>query len=233
MKDLASRILYEDNHLLVINKMPGEICQGDKTGDEPLPEAIKAWIKIRDAKPGNVFLGVVHRLDRPVSGAVIFAKTSKALERMNEALRDRTIEKTYFAVVAKRPDPASGTLEHILLKDQAQNKSRVVKSESPEARKAILHYTLRASLERYHLLEITLETGRHHQIRAQLAAIGSPVRGDLKYGSPRSNPDGSISLHASRIRFSHPARKEMVEVKAPPPPGDPVWKLLTSALEGS
>ena len=230
MSDLSKRILYEDNHILVFNKASGEICQGDKTGYEPIPEIIKSFIKTRDNKPGNVFLGVVHRLDRPVSGAVIFAKTSKALERLNESLREHQFKKTYFAIVATVPNPTSGTVEHYLVKDQAQNKSRVVKSSYPGAKKAVLHYELKASIDRYHALEIDLETGRHHQIRVQLASLGCPIRGYLKYGSPRSNPDGSISLHAARIRFLHPVKKEEILVKAPTPTTDEVWRHLAKAL---
>jgi len=229
MNSWSPQILFEDNHLLVVNKAPGEICQGDKTGDEPLPEKLKAFLKEREEKPGNVFLGVVHRLDRPVSGVVILAKTSKALERMNAQIRDREIEKTYWAIVSKRPDPSEGRLEHWLAKDQANNKSRIVREGTSGAKLAILNYSLRASLERYHLIEVSLETGRHHQIRVQLSAIGCPVRGDLKYGSQRSNEDGSVSLHAARLRFVHPVRKETIEVKAPPPP-DPLWRLFLKAL---
>jgi len=229
MNPWSPQILFEDNHLLIVNKAPGEICQGDKTGDEPLPEKLKAFLKQRDEKPGNVFLGVVHRLDRPVSGVVILAKTSKALERMNAQIRDRELEKTYWAIVPKRPDPAEGRLEHWLIKDQANNRSKIVRENTSGAKLAILNYSLRASLERYHLVEVSLETGRHHQIRVQLAAIGCPIRGDLKYGSKRSNDDGSVSLHAARLRFVHPVRKETIEVTAPPPP-DPLWKLFVKAL---
>jgi len=223
-------ILYEDNHLLVVNKAPGDICQGDKTGDEPLPEKLKAFLKQREEKPGKVFLGVVHRLDRPVSGVVVLAKTSKALERMNALVQDRDIEKTYWAIVAKAPEPTDGRLENWLVKDQAANKSRIVKPGTTGAKLAVLRYALRASLERYHLLEVQLETGRHHQIRVQLAAMGCAIRGDLKYGAKRSNEDASISLHAARLRFVHPVRKEPLIISAPPPP-DPLWRLFAQAMK--
>ncbi|MBI1193920.1 MAG: RNA pseudouridine synthase [Bacteroidetes bacterium] len=229
MNSWSPQILFEDNHLLVVNKAPGEICQGDKTGDEPLPEKLKTFLKERDEKPGNVFLGVVHRLDRPASGVVVLAKTSKALERMNAQIRDREIEKTYWAIVPKRPDLAEGRLEHWLIKDQANNRSKIVRPNTSGAKLAVLTYALRASLERYHLIEVSLETGRHHQIRVQLSAIGCPIRGDLKYGSKRSNQDGSVSLHASRLRFVHPVRKDIITINAPPPP-DPLWRLFVKAL---
>jgi 23S rRNA pseudouridine1911/1915/1917 synthase len=220
---LPERVLYEDNHLLVINKLPGEICQGDKTGDEPLPETIKAWIKIRDRKPGQVFLGVVHRLDRPASGLVLFAKTSKALERLNASLKERNWTKTYLAITARAPTPPSGALQHHLLKDERRNQSRIVQPGTPGSREARLSYRTLASLERYHLLEVELETGRHHQIRVQLAALDCPLRGDLKYGAPRSNPDGSVSLHAWRLTVQHPVRKEPLMLQAPPLSTDAVW----------
>ncbi len=223
-------VLYEDNHLLAVVKMPGQICQGDKTGDEPLPELIKNWIKVRDNKPGAVFLGVVHRLDRPVSGVILFAKTSKALARLNSSLSNREMAKTYLALVPNLPEPTQGVLEHHLLKDQQRNKSYVVAAGTKESKRAVLHYQTLASFDRYHLLEIILETGRHHQIRAQLSAIGCPIKGDLKYGSKRSNPDASISLHAYRLSFSHPVKDESVQLIAPPPPGDPLWQQARQFL---
>lgn len=216
---IAEQILYEDNHLIVINKRPGQIVQGDKTGDTPLAEDIKAFLKERDHKPGNVFCGVVHRLDRPVSGVVIFAKTGKALSRMTELLLHRQMQKTYLAVVKNRPPADQGHLEDYLFRVEKSNKSFVTTdSQHPGAKLAVLDYRLKAvSAGGYHLLEVDLHTGRHHQIRCQLAHMGCPIKGDLKYGAPRSNPDGSISLHACRLEFEHPVRHEPVVVTAPPP----------------
>ena len=211
--DLESRILYEDNHLLVFDKRSGEIVQGDKTGDEPLSETLKAFIARRDDKPGQVFMGVPHRLDRPVSGVVLFAKTSKALERLNEMLRKGEIHKTYWALTAGRPPKESDILTDLLTRNEAQNKSYVSKS----GKEARLKYTLIQQTERYYLLEVELFTGRHHQIRCQLAHIGCPIKGDLKYGARRSNPDGGISLLARRIQFIHPVKKTEVDVTAPVP----------------
>ena len=216
-QDLESRILYEDNHLLVFNKRTGEIVQGDKTGDEPLSETLKAFIARRDAKPGQVFLGVPHRLDRPVSGVCLFAKTSKALERLNEMLRKGDIHKTYWALTGTRPPRDEDTLTDFLVRNEAQNKSYVAKN----GKEARLHYRLIQTTERYFLLEIQLFTGRHHQIRCQLAHMGCPIKGDLKYGARRSNPDGGISLLARRIQFIHPVKKTEVDVTAPVPPQ---WK---------
>lgn len=212
-KNLRERILYEDNHLLVFNKKAGEIVQGDKTGDEPLSETLKAFIAQRNNKPGQVFMGVPHRLDRPVSGLVLFAKTSKALERLNAMLREGTIHKTYWALTATRPPKDSDTLENFLVRNEKQNKSYIAKN----GKEARLHYTLIQKTERYYLLEIELFTGRHHQIRCQLAGMGCPIKGDLKYGAARSNPDGGISLHARRIQFIHPVSKNEVDVTAPVP----------------
>ncbi len=214
---LEKRILFEDNHLIVVNKLPSEIVQGDKTGDEPLSEALKKYLKEKYRKPGNVFLGVIHRLDRPVSGVVVFAKTGKALSRMNELVKQRDMQKTYWAVVKNRPPQKKGMLVHYLRRDQKKNKSFVGRKPGKEAKEAILNYELVASGEHYHLLEIDLLTGRHHQIRAQLAAIGCPIKGDLKYGFPRSNPDASISLHARKVSFVHPVKKEKLEITADPP----------------
>ncbi len=219
---LEKRILFEDNHLIVVNKLPSEIVQGDKTGDEPLSEALKQYLKEKYHKPGNVFLGVVHRLDRPVSGVLVFAKTGKALSRMNELLKQRTLQKTYWAIVKNRPPQTIGKLVHYLVRNQKKNKSFVRQAPGKESKEAILSYRLLASGERYHLLEVDLHTGRHHQIRAQLAAIGCPVKGDLKYGFSRSNPDASISLHARKVSFVHPVKKEKLEITADPP-HDVLW----------
>ncbi len=215
-------VLYEDNHLIVINKRPGDIVQGDKTGDMPLSEVVKSYIKEKDKKPGNVYLGVAHRLDRPTSGIVVFAKTSKALPRLNKLFAEKEAKKTYWAVVKNIPEKPSGTLMHWLKRNSKQNKSYAHRKEVPASKKAILDYQIIKKLDNYILLEIDLQTGRHHQIRAQLTAIGSPIKGDLKYGFDRSNPDGSIHLHARRLSFIHPVKKEMVEFIAPPPK-DPVW----------
>ena len=216
LADISSRILYEDNHLLIVNKRAGEIVQGDKTGDEPLLELVRQYIKVSANKPGNVFCGLVHRIDRPVSGAVIFAKTSKALARMNALVKNRAMKKTYWAIVEQAPEEPEGTLVHYLRKNERTNTSEVSKVEREGWQRAELFYRLLASGDRYHLLEVDLHTGRHHQIRAQLSAIGCPIKGDLKYGAKRSNEDGSISLHARRVCFEHPVRHEMIEVVAPP-----------------
>ncbi len=223
----VSRILFEDNHLLVYNKMPGDIVQGDKTGDTPLSEELKLYIKEKYGKPGNVFLGVVHRIDRPVSGAVLFARTSKALSRMNALLKEGSLEKTYWAVVQKAPPEHSGHLVHYMTRNEKQNKSYIRENETPGSKRAELFYELIGQSDRHYLLEVRLMTGRHHQIRAQLAHIGCPIRGDLKYGAPRSNPDGSIHLHARRISFEHPVRQDRVTVEAPIPEEN-VWNLFKS-----
>ena len=216
-QDIESRILYEDNHLIVFNKHTGEIVQGDKTGDEPLSETLKAFIARRDEKPGQVFMGVPHRLDRPVSGVCLFAKTSKALERLNDMLRNGQVHKTYWALTANRPPKESDILTDFLTRNEAQNKSYVSKN----GKEARLKYTLIQTTERYFLLEVELYTGRHHQIRCQLAHMGCPIKGDLKYGAKRSNPDGGISLLARRIQFIHPVKKTEVDVTAPVPEN---WK---------
>ncbi len=213
---IADQILYEDNHLLALNKLPGQIVQGDKTGDTPLPELVKAYLKERDHKPGNVFCGVVHRLDRPVSGVVLLAKTDKALSRMTKMIAARDFEKTYWAVVYNAPPEPAAELEDWLLKNERQNRSYVVDSTRSGAKLARLAYReVAVSNGGYHLLEVALHTGRHHQIRCQLAHMGCPIRGDLKYGAPRSNPDGSISLHARRIVFEHPVSHQQVDIVAP------------------
>lgn len=230
----ASRIVYEDNHILIVNKLPSEIVQGDKTGDEPLSERIKAFLKEREHKPGNVFCGVVHRIDRPVSGLVIFAKTSKGLSRFNELFRNKTLEKTYLAVVKNKPSQPQGHLIHFLVKNEKTNTSKAHVNEVRGSLRSELKYKLLASGDNYHLLEIELITGRHHQIRAQLSAIGSPIKGDLKYGAERSNKQGGIHLHSYRMQFMHPVKDETVDVSAWPAYADPVWdffKNKTAAKE--
>lgn len=215
-------VLFEDNHLLIVNKKSGDIVQGDKTGDKPLSDVVKEYIKEKYNKPGEVFLGVVHRLDRPTSGIIIFARTSKALERLNKMLRERTISKTYWAVVKNTPLKEKDSLIHFLKKNPKNNKSTVFTKETDASKKAILHYSVIKKLDNYSLLKIDLETGRHHQIRAQLAYIGSPIKGDLKYGASRSNKDGSIHLHARKISFTHPVSKENISVLAPIP-NETIW----------
>ena len=215
VRDIAGRILYEDNHLLIINKRAGEIVQGDKTGVEPLCETLKAFIAGRDGKPGRVFMGVPHRLDRPVSGIAVFAKTSKALERLNEAFRTGEIHKTYWALTCAAPSPAEGELENMLLRNEKQNKSYICTNSNPAAKLARLRYRTLHQYDRYTLVEVELLTGRHHQIRCQLAGIGCPIKGDLKYGAARSNRDGGINLHARSITLVHPTRKEPLTVVAP------------------
>lgn len=221
-------VLYEDNHLIIVNKLPSQIVQGDKTGDITLADLIKLYIKKKYNKPGEVFLGVVHRLDRPVSGAVIFARTSKALSRLNLMLKNHEIQKTYWAVTGNEPPLQEQALINYLVRNEGQNKSYVVRENTHNSQLAELHYKLIARSERYYLLEINLKTGRHHQIRAQLAAINCPIKGDLKYGAPRSNTNGSIHLHARKIEFIHPVSKNPVSVIAPPPP-DPVWDAVVKA----
>lgn len=216
-------VVYEDNHIIVVNKTASEIVQADKTGDTPLSETVKQYLKEKYQKPGNVFLGVTHRLDRPVSGLVIFAKTSKALTRLNEMFRAGEVKKTYWAVVKNAPKESEGELVHFLVRNEKQNKSYAYDKEVPNSKKAVLDYRLIGRSENYYLLEVNLKTGRHHQIRCQLAKMGCPIKGDLKYGSPRSNPDGSICLHARRVRFVHPVSKELIELKAPLPEGN-LWK---------
>jgi 23S rRNA pseudouridine1911/1915/1917 synthase len=216
-------VVYEDNHIIVVNKTASEIVQGDKTGDTPLSETVKEYIKNKYNKPGNVFLGVTHRLDRPVSGLVVFAKTSKALSRLNDMFRLGEVKKTYWAVVKERPKELEGELTNWLVRNEKQNKSYAYLKEVPNSKKAILRYKLIAHSENYHLLEIDLQTGRHHQIRCQLAKMGCPIKGDLKYGSPRSNPDGSICLHARKVQFIHPVSKEEICLTAPLPSGN-LWK---------
>ena len=221
-------ILYEDNHIIAVNKSTSDIVQGDKTGDMPLSEKVKRYLKEKYNKPGAVFLGVVHRLDRPVSGVVVFAKTSKALTRLNELFKTRQVEKVYWAIVKNMPEETEGKLEHYLLKNEQQNKSYAYDNMVSKAKKAILSYRLLGQSESYFLLEVKLETGRHHQIRCQLANIGCPIKGDLKYGFPRSNPDGGISLHAGYVSFIHPVSKELIRIEAPVPQTDNLWKAMAA-----
>ncbi|WP_159949005.1 RluA family pseudouridine synthase [Polaribacter septentrionalilitoris] len=216
------QVLFEDNHILIVNKRAGDITQGDKTGDKPLSEVAKEYIKEKYNKPGNVYLGVVHRLDRPTSGIIIFARTSKALERLNKMLREKTINKTYWAVVKNHPKKEKETLINYLKKNPKNNKSSVFQKEISGSKRAVLHYQVIQKLENYSLLEVDLETGRHHQIRAQLSAIGCAIKGDLKYGFSRSNKDGSIHLHARKIEFTHPVSKENIKITAPTP-NDVIW----------
>lgn len=223
-KAVQEQIVYEDNHLIVINKRAGQLVQGDKTGDKSLLDLIKDFIKERESKPGNVFLGLVHRIDRPTSGLVIYAKTSKALSRLTQMLKNREIKKTYWAIVPKEMIPQSQKLMHYLKKNEKNNKAIVYSQPTDDAKQAILSYEIIRILENYQLLEVNLETGRHHQIRAQLSKIGVPIKGDLKYGAPRSNPDGGISLHARRLEFVHPVTQEMMTITAPVPENDAVWK---------
>ena len=216
-------ILYEDNHLLVVNKHAGDLVQPDPSGESALEDQIKAFIKRRDAKPGAVFLGVVHRIDRPVSGAVLFAKTSKALVRLNEMIREGRIRKTYWALTERTPDPESGELLHYILRDGRTNRSRAFDAPKGDAKQARLRYATLGAGTRYTLVEVELITGRHHQIRAQLSKIGCPIRGDLKYGAKRSLPGGGMSLHSRRVEFEHPVRRSPVSVTAPVPAGDNLW----------
>lgn len=222
-------IIYEDNHLIAVNKNCHEIVQGDKTGDIPLSEQLKEWLKEKYSKPGNVFVGVSHRLDRPVTGIVIFAKTSKALSRLNDMFRKGDVKKTYWAIVKEMPSETECTLTHWLIRNEKQNKSYAYDKEKPNSKKAVLHYSVLSRSERYCLLEIDLRTGRHHQIRCQLSKIGCPIKGDLKYGFDRSNPDGGISLHARSAKFIHPVSGKPIEIIAPVP-NDNLWHALTSRL---
>ena len=216
-------VVYEDNHIIVVNKANAEIVQGDKTGDVPLSETVKQYLKDKYRKPGNVFVGVTHRLDRPVSGLVVFARTSKALTRLNEMFKLGAVEKIYWAIVKNVPKETEGEWVHYLVRNEKQNKSYAYDKETPDSKKAVLHYEVIGRSENYYLLEVNLKTGRHHQIRCQLAKMGCPIKGDLKYGFPRSNPDGSICLHARRIRFIHPVSKEDIDLIAPAPEGN-LWK---------
>lgn len=224
---IDSQVVYEDNHIIILNKRASQIVQGDKTGDESLCDILKDYLKCKYNKPGQVFCGLVHRLDRPVSGLVMFAKTDKALSRLTKQIKDREINKTYWAIVKNAPKDTEGTLVNYLKRNEKQNKSYIVSEGTPNAKQAILEYKLLAqSGGGYYLIEVKLHTGRHHQIRVQLAGMGCPIRGDLKYGYPRSNPDGSISLHARYLSFVHPVKKELVEVGALPHDGDNLWKVF-------
>lgn len=224
-------VLYEDNHIIIVNKQPGEIAQGDKTGDTPLVDIIREWLKEKYNKPGNVFCGVVHRLDRPVSGIVVFAKTSKALSRLNEMFRNGEVHKTYWAVTRTKPPKVEDTLVHYISSVERNNKSYAFTSPRKNAKEARLSYRHIASSDRYHLLEVNLMTGRKHQIRVQLSSIGCTIKGDLKYGDKRSNPDGSISLMARRIQFIHPVSKKGIDVTAPIPSNDNLWQALSSNVQ--
>jgi 23S rRNA pseudouridine1911/1915/1917 synthase len=222
-------VLYEDNHIIIVNKKASDIVQGDKTGDETLPDKIKNYLKEKYNKPGNVFCGVVHRLDRPTSGVVVFAKTSKALSRLNEQFRDKSTQKTYWAIVEKPPVKIDDKLVHFLKKNEKQNKSYASIIETNGSKKAILSYKVICKSDKYHLLEVELETGRHHQIRVQLSTIGSIIKGDVKYGARRSNTDGSIHLHARFLKLIHPTTKELIEVTAPVPE-ESLWKWFENQL---
>ncbi len=225
---LSTRVLYEDNHLIIVNKLPSEIVQGDKTGDTPLSEIVKAHLKEKYQKPGNVFTGVIHRIDRPASGVVVFAKTGKALTRMNELVKNRGIKKIYWAIVQNKPGVPSDELVHYLVRNNKKNKSFAYSKHVTDSKEGILRYEIKGESDNYYLLEIDLKTGRHHQIRAQLAAIGSPIKGDLKYGSPRSNKNASISLHARSVEFIHPVKKEIIKVVANTPK-DALWDYFSSS----
>lgn len=226
------QIVYEDNHLIVVSKAVGEIVQGDKTGDQPLVEKLKIYLKEKYHKPGNVFVGLVHRLDRPVAGLVIFAKTSKVLSRMNKLVKEGGVRKAYWALVEAKPTQVSGRLVNYLLKNEKQNKSYVVARNHPGAKKASLYYRLLGSGERYHLLKVLLETGRHHQIRCQLSHIGCTIKGDLKYGARRSNPDGGISLLAHQLSFEHPVSHQTIDLVVPPELIDPLFTSISQNTRG-
>ena len=220
------QVIYEDNHIIAVNKTGNEIVQGDKTGDTPLSDIVKSYIKEKYEKPGAVFLGVTHRLDRPTSGVVLFARTSKALTRLNKMFQSKNaIKKTYWVVVDKKPNPVAGTLHHWMVRNTKQNKSYASSQQKPDSKEAFLDYKVLASSDKFHLLEVDLKTGRHHQIRAQLNAIGCKIKGDMKYGFPRSNPNGGIHLHARKIEFTHPVSKEHITITAPVP-DDTLWKFF-------
>jgi 23S rRNA pseudouridine1911/1915/1917 synthase len=227
------QVIYEDNHLIAVNKPAGMLVQGDETGDTPIAEHIKKYIKERYNKPGDVFLGTIHRIDRPVSGAVVFARTSKALERMNALFLEQKVEKIYWAVVAERPDPLEGTLVHFLVKDKDKNITRALDGQSrryPDAKRSELFYELICSMGDNHLLEVHPKTGRSHQIRAQLMRIDCPIRGDLKYGFPKANQDLSIHLHCKQMKFIHPVLKTAITIDADPPTNDPIWRAFANSL---
>ncbi len=225
-------ILYEDNHIIIVNKNNNDLVQGDKTGDVSLDSKVKAYLKEKYNKPGNVYLGVVHRIDRPVSGAVMFAKTSKALSRLNRLFKEQKVNKIYWAIVKEKPDPPSGILRHHMIRNPKKNKSFAHDKEQPDSRIAELSYKILYSSDNYYLIEVKLHTGRHHQIRSQLSKIGSPIKGDLKYGFPRSNKDGGISLHARKMEFVHPVKEDKIRVIAPTPV-DNLWKFFEQKAEKS
>ncbi|HEY1039125.1 MAG TPA: RluA family pseudouridine synthase [Bacteroidia bacterium] len=229
MEQKGIEVLYEDNHIIAINKRPSDIVQGDKTGDEPLSEKVKQFLRAKYDKPGDVFCGVVHRIDRPVSGVVLFAKTSKALSRLNELFRTKDITKTYWAVVKNKPKEMEGTLIHYMIKDEAKNKSRAYAEPRKGALKSELHYKIIAKTDTYFLLEVNPITGRHHQIRVQLSTMGSPIKGDIKYGFDRTNKDASIHLHARKIEFTHPVKQTPMCIIAPPP-DEVVWNACVKDL---
>lgn len=224
-------ILYEDNHIIAINKSNSDIVQGDQTGDEPLSEMVKQYIKEKYNKPGEVYLGVVHRLDRPVSGVVLFARTSKALVRLNKMFQEKGVKKTYWAIVKNLPPDEEGELRHYIIKNSEKNRSNVFTKQRSGSKEAILHYRLMSRSSNYYLLEVDLQTGRHHQIRAQLAKIGCPIRGDLKYGYPRSIEGGGINLHARRIEFMHPVKEEKIVIVAKTPKGEPLWNEFSNMMK--
>ena len=226
---ISTRILYEDNHLIAVNKQPSEIVQGDRTGDTTMPDTIKTYLKEKYNKPGNVFCGVIHRLDRPTSGVILFARTSKGLERMNKQFRDKLTSKTYWAILENKPAQMEGKLINFLKKNEKQNKSYVVSKDTKGAKEAILNYRILSSSERYHLVQVELETGRHHQIRTQLSDIGCCIKGDLKYGAKRSNQDGSICLHSRVLGFNHPVTKEPISLTAPLPENK-FWSLFKGLI---
>ena len=230
MNQIADRILYEDNHLIIINKKAGELVQGDKSGDRTLADDVKEYLKVKYSKPGNVYLGIPHRLDRPTTGIVIYARTDKALSRMTALFRTSDVKKTYWAIVDRCPEKKEGELVHYIVRNAVNNKSFAYSKEKPGSKIARLSYRVLASSDNYHLLEIDLHTGRHHQIRAQLAALGIHIKGDLKYGAARSNPDGGICLHARRVTFTHPVKKEPVDIIAPPP-GNTLWAYFLGQIE--
>lgn len=223
-------VLYEDNHLIAVNKKSGDLVQGDQTGDKPLVEVVRDWLRKKYNKPGNVFTGVVHRIDRPVSGVVLFAKTSKALSRLNELFKSKQVTKTYLAAVCERPEKVEATLKGFLIKDSQKNKSRSIRGKNiGNAKESVLTYRYVASSDKYHLLQVRPQTGRHHQIRVQLSEMGCPIKGDVKYGAPRTNKDGSIHLHARSLEIIHPVRKEPLKLEAPVPE-DPVWNAFRDKL---
>ena len=228
--EIADRVLYEDNHLIAINKEAGELVQGDESGDRTLADEVKDYLKRKYNKPGNVFLGIPHRLDRPTTGIVIYARTDKALSRMTALFRTSDVKKTYWAIVDRCPEKKEGEIVHYIVRNAANNKSFAYSKEKPGSKIARLSYRVLASSDNYHLLEIDLHTGRHHQIRAQLAALGIHIKGDLKYGAARSNPDGGICLHARRVTFTHPVKKEPVDIIAPPP-GNTLWAYFLGQIE--